>query len=159
MLELTSRNWWIWWSFLFWLSMWFPTILREVYHTKRMQHVICVRWSADNKYVLSGSDEMNIRLWKANASEKLGLVSAWSHFMSKSTRKSFNSVSPGFHTWLQSFLRVSLVADALRWLIRPHLALWPPHKALKMNYTYKSLSLSTSMAVLPWSETLPGKKL
>uniref|UniRef100_A0A673ILI3 Ddb1 and cul4 associated factor 13 n=1 Tax=Sinocyclocheilus rhinocerous TaxID=307959 RepID=A0A673ILI3_9TELE len=25
---------------------------REVYHTKRMQHVICVRWSADNKYVL-----------------------------------------------------------------------------------------------------------
>ncbi|KAL1259960.1 hypothetical protein QQF64_010537, partial [Cirrhinus molitorella] len=47
---------------------------REVYHTKRMQHVICVRWSADSKYVLSGSDEMNIRLWKANASEKLGLV-------------------------------------------------------------------------------------
>lgn len=52
----------------------FPTILREVYHTRRMQHVICVRWSADNKYVLSGSDEMNIRLWKANASEKLGVV-------------------------------------------------------------------------------------
>lgn len=49
---------------------------REVYHTKRMQHVICVKWSADNKYVLSGSDEMNIRLWKANAAEKLGVVSA-----------------------------------------------------------------------------------
>ncbi|XP_042597566.1 DDB1- and CUL4-associated factor 13-like isoform X2 [Cyprinus carpio] len=49
-------------------------ILGKVYHTKHMQHVICVRWSADNKYVLSGSDEMNIRLWKANASEKLGLV-------------------------------------------------------------------------------------
>lgn len=48
---------------------------REVYHTKRMQHVICVKWSADNKYILSGSDEMNIRLWKANASEKLGVVS------------------------------------------------------------------------------------
>lgn len=48
---------------------------REVYHTKRMQHVICVKWSADSKYVLSGSDEMNIRLWKANASEKLGVVS------------------------------------------------------------------------------------
>uniref|UniRef100_A0AAY4BYN2 DDB1- and CUL4-associated factor 13 n=1 Tax=Denticeps clupeoides TaxID=299321 RepID=A0AAY4BYN2_9TELE len=48
---------------------------REVYHTKRMQHVICVKWSADNKYILSGSDEMNIRLWKANASEKLGLLS------------------------------------------------------------------------------------
>lgn len=45
---------------------------REVYHTKRMQHVSCVRWSLDNKYILSGSDEMNIRVWKANASEKLG---------------------------------------------------------------------------------------
>ncbi|XP_051792050.1 DDB1- and CUL4-associated factor 13 [Erpetoichthys calabaricus] len=47
---------------------------REVYHTKRMQHVICVKWSMDNKYILSGSDEMNIRLWKANASEKLGVL-------------------------------------------------------------------------------------
>ncbi len=48
---------------------------REVYHTKRMQHVICIKWSADSKYILSGSDEMNIRLWKANAAEKLGAVS------------------------------------------------------------------------------------
>ncbi|KAM5158447.1 DDB1- and CUL4-associated factor 13 [Mantella aurantiaca] len=47
---------------------------REVYHTKRMQHVTCVKWSADNKYVLCGSDEMNIRIWKANASEKLGVL-------------------------------------------------------------------------------------
>ncbi|XP_061772437.1 DDB1- and CUL4-associated factor 13 [Nerophis ophidion] len=47
---------------------------REVYHTKRMQHVICIKWSADNRYILSGSDEMNIRLWKANASEKLGVL-------------------------------------------------------------------------------------
>lgn len=48
---------------------------REVYHTKRMQHVICVRWSLDSRYIMAGSDEMNIRLWKANASEKLGVVS------------------------------------------------------------------------------------
>ncbi|KAL0984913.1 hypothetical protein UPYG_G00150380 [Umbra pygmaea] len=47
---------------------------REVYHTTRMQHVICVKWSSDNKYVLSGSDEMNIRLWKASAAEKLGVL-------------------------------------------------------------------------------------
>lgn len=47
---------------------------REVYHTKRMQHVMCVKWSADSKYILCGSDEMNIRLWKANASEKLGVL-------------------------------------------------------------------------------------
>lgn len=47
---------------------------REVYHTKRMQHVTCIGWSLDNKYIYSGSDEMNIRLWKAYASEKLGAV-------------------------------------------------------------------------------------
>uniref|UniRef100_A0A182JJT1 Sof1-like protein domain-containing protein n=1 Tax=Anopheles atroparvus TaxID=41427 RepID=A0A182JJT1_ANOAO len=45
---------------------------REIYHTKRMQHVTCVNWSMDNKYVFSGSDEMNVRIWKANAAEKLG---------------------------------------------------------------------------------------
>lgn len=33
-----------------------------------------VSWSLDNKYVMSGSDEMNIRVWKAHASEKLGVV-------------------------------------------------------------------------------------
>ncbi len=70
---------------------------REVYHTKRMQRylifyfllksdlfifylllfscsVFAVKYSLDNKYVLSGSDEFNIRLWKAQASEKLGVV-------------------------------------------------------------------------------------
>ena len=26
------------------------------------------------RYILSGSDEMNIRLWKARASEKLGIM-------------------------------------------------------------------------------------
>lgn len=47
---------------------------REVYHTKRMQRLTCVQWTLDNKYILSGSDEMNIRIWKARASEKLGPV-------------------------------------------------------------------------------------
>lgn len=47
---------------------------RDVYHTKRMQHVTCIGWSLDNKYIISASDEMNIRLWKARASEKLGTV-------------------------------------------------------------------------------------
>eukprot|EP00095_Tigriopus_kingsejongensis_P006685 snap_masked-scaffold25_size650667-processed-gene-1.1 protein:Tk06685 transcript:snap_masked-scaffold25_size650667-processed-gene-1.1-mRNA-1 annotation:"wd repeat and sof domain-containing protein 1" len=45
---------------------------REVYHTKRMQRLTSVAWSKDNKYILSGSDEMNIRLWKSKAWEKLG---------------------------------------------------------------------------------------
>ena len=45
---------------------------REIYHTKRMQRVFCVAWSSDAAYVLSGSDETNIRLWKASASKKIG---------------------------------------------------------------------------------------
>ena len=49
---------------------------REVYHTKRMQRLTSVLWTKDNKYVISGSDEMNIRIWKAKAWEKLGIVSA-----------------------------------------------------------------------------------
>jgi len=39
-----------------------------------MQHISCVQWTLDNKYVISGSDEMCLRLWKAKASEKLGVV-------------------------------------------------------------------------------------
>ena len=48
---------------------------REVYHTRRMHMVRCVKWSRDNKYILSASDETNIRVWKANPAEKLGPVS------------------------------------------------------------------------------------
>lgn len=57
---------------------------RDVYHTKRMQRLTCVKWSLDNKYILSGSDEMNIRMWKARASEKLGVVSIIVIFICKS---------------------------------------------------------------------------
>ncbi|CAG8443570.1 6187_t:CDS:2 [Acaulospora morrowiae] len=45
---------------------------RDVYHTKRMQRIFCVKYSMDSKYALSGSDDGNVRLWKANASEKIG---------------------------------------------------------------------------------------
>ena len=47
---------------------------REVYHTKRMQKISCVCWSSDAAYVLSGSEETNIRVWKAQASQKLGCL-------------------------------------------------------------------------------------
>lgn len=47
---------------------------REVYHTKRMQRVFAVRFSGDASYVFSGSDDMNVRVWKANASEQLGTL-------------------------------------------------------------------------------------
>ncbi|XP_046396695.1 DDB1- and CUL4-associated factor 13 isoform X2 [Ischnura elegans] len=47
---------------------------RDVYHTKRMQRLTCVSWSLDAKYIASASDEMNIRIWKARAAEKLGVL-------------------------------------------------------------------------------------
>lgn len=47
---------------------------RDVYHTKRMQRVVDVKWTWDNRFLVSASDEMNLRVWKANASEKLGVL-------------------------------------------------------------------------------------
>eukprot|EP00238_Polyblepharides_amylifera_P006731 CAMPEP_0196594724 /NCGR_PEP_ID=MMETSP1081-20130531/79099_1 /TAXON_ID=36882 /ORGANISM="Pyramimonas amylifera, Strain CCMP720" /LENGTH=414 /DNA_ID=CAMNT_0041919065 /DNA_START=210 /DNA_END=1454 /DNA_ORIENTATION=- len=47
---------------------------REVYHTKRMQRVFCVKFSNDGGYVLSGSEDMNVRIWKAHASQQLGTM-------------------------------------------------------------------------------------
>ena len=40
-----------------------------VYHTKRMQRLFSTIWSADTAYVLSGSDDTNVRLWRAKANE------------------------------------------------------------------------------------------
>ena len=45
---------------------------RDVYYTKRMQRITDVIWSLDSKYIVSASDEMDIRMWRANASEKIG---------------------------------------------------------------------------------------
>lgn len=49
---------------------------RDVYHTKRMQRVFSVRFSLDSKYVLSGSDDGNVRLWRAVANARSGVKSA-----------------------------------------------------------------------------------
>ncbi len=40
---------------------------KEVFHTKRMQRVFSVRFSGDGSYVFSGSDDMNVRIWKVMA--------------------------------------------------------------------------------------------
>ncbi|XXG76269.1 hypothetical protein AAC387_Pa08g0652 [Persea americana] len=47
---------------------------REIYHTKRMQRVFCVKFSHDGTYIISGSDDTNLRLWKATASQQLGVL-------------------------------------------------------------------------------------
>jgi len=48
----------------------------EVYHTKRMQRVSSSIFSADARFVLTGSDDGNVRIWKAKASDKLGVITA-----------------------------------------------------------------------------------
>ena len=49
---------------------------RDVYHTKRMQRVFCVGFSSDSKFVLSGSDDTNVRVWKADSAAALGTQNA-----------------------------------------------------------------------------------
>lgn len=49
---------------------------RDVYHTKRMQRLFCVKFTMDAKYILSGSDEGNIRVWRSEASSRSGAQSA-----------------------------------------------------------------------------------
>jgi DDB1- and CUL4-associated factor 13 len=49
---------------------------RDIYHTKRMQRVFSSRFTADNKYILSGSDDGNVRMWRVNASDRSGIKTA-----------------------------------------------------------------------------------
>jgi len=45
---------------------------RDIYHTKRMQRVCSVNFTLDGTFIVSASDESNIRLWKARSSQQLG---------------------------------------------------------------------------------------
>ncbi len=44
---------------------------RDVYHTNRMQRVFAVRFTGDAKFVISGSEDTNIRVWKSQPSDPL----------------------------------------------------------------------------------------
>ncbi|KAI3381010.1 hypothetical protein SNEBB_005002 [Seison nebaliae] len=41
---------------------------RDIYHGKRMQRIKCLKWTNDCRYLISGSDDMNLRIWKSQAS-------------------------------------------------------------------------------------------
>lgn len=47
---------------------------RDVYYNKRMQRLFSVQFSMDSNYLLSGSDDGSIRIWKSKASAKLGVT-------------------------------------------------------------------------------------
>eukprot|EP00629_Pelagomonadales_sp_RCC1024_P008730 CAMPEP_0119297320 /NCGR_PEP_ID=MMETSP1329-20130426/51014_1 /TAXON_ID=114041 /ORGANISM="Genus nov. species nov., Strain RCC1024" /LENGTH=436 /DNA_ID=CAMNT_0007298259 /DNA_START=45 /DNA_END=1352 /DNA_ORIENTATION=+ len=48
---------------------------RDCYHGLRMQQLQCVRYTADATFLLTASEDFNLRVWKARASQKLGPVS------------------------------------------------------------------------------------
>ncbi|KAI5968489.1 sof1 [Candida theae] len=48
---------------------------RDIYHTKRMQHVFCTKFSTDSRYILSGSDDTNVRIWRTKASDRSNIKS------------------------------------------------------------------------------------
>lgn len=48
---------------------------RDIYHTKRMQHVFCTKFTMDAKYIISGSDDTNLRVWRSVASERADIKS------------------------------------------------------------------------------------
>lgn len=41
-----------------------------------MQRVFQAKWTPDSKYLMTGSDDGNVRLWRANASSREGIKSA-----------------------------------------------------------------------------------
>jgi WD repeat and SOF domain-containing protein 1 len=44
---------------------------QELFHTKRMAKVFSVKWSLDNQYIFSGSEDAIVRIWKADASKPI----------------------------------------------------------------------------------------
>eukprot|EP01100_Stratorugosa_tubuloviscum_P015566 TRINITY_DN902_c0_g1_i2.p1 TRINITY_DN902_c0_g1~~TRINITY_DN902_c0_g1_i2.p1 ORF type:complete len:452 (+),score=191.58 TRINITY_DN902_c0_g1_i2:86-1441(+) len=48
---------------------------RDIYYTGRMQRIFAVRFTADSRFILSGSDDANVRIWKAKSSAPVGLIS------------------------------------------------------------------------------------
>ena len=47
---------------------------KDCYHTKRMQRLMNIQYSLDSRFVVSGSDDGNVRVWKSRASDKLGQI-------------------------------------------------------------------------------------
>ncbi|ORM39642.1 DDB1- and CUL4-associated factor 13 [Babesia sp. Xinjiang] len=47
---------------------------RDAYFNRRMQNVLCCRYSLDGKFVCTGSSDMTVRIWKSDSAQKLGTL-------------------------------------------------------------------------------------
>jgi WD repeat and SOF domain-containing protein 1 len=50
--------------------------IRELVHYEPDARVTSTIFSADARFVLTGSDDGNVRIWKANAADRLGVITA-----------------------------------------------------------------------------------
>jgi len=48
--------------------------VKEIFHTKRMQRVTATQITLDARFLISGSDDGSIRIWKSKPSERLGAM-------------------------------------------------------------------------------------
>ena len=44
---------------------------RDVYHSKRMQWIYAIEFTGDARFIISGSDDTNLRVWKAKSDTPL----------------------------------------------------------------------------------------
>lgn len=49
---------------------------RDIYHTSRMQRIFSVKFTTDARYILSGSDDANIRIWRAKSNDRANIKSS-----------------------------------------------------------------------------------
>ena len=47
-------------------------VSRDTYHTSRMRRLQAIRFTGDSRFILSGSDDGNVRIWRAKADERVG---------------------------------------------------------------------------------------
>lgn len=85
--------------------------LRSLFNPCR---VFCVKFSHDGTYIISGSDDTNLRLWKATASQQLGVVSTLFFFNCAGILIGEHFLdSPLFHKIAETYMKFEVKEAAL----------------------------------------------
>ncbi|KAL8799135.1 MAG: hypothetical protein Q9182_006110 [Xanthomendoza sp. 2 TL-2023] len=84
----------------------------DIYHTKRMQRCFAACFTPDNKYILSGSDDGNVRLWRAHASARSGVVQTFR----ERQKREYDDVLVGRYGHLPALRRIARHRHVPRWV-------------------------------------------